>query len=313
MLVGVQRCNFGRTDVRIPRRGFTLIELLVVIGIIGLLMGLLLAAVQKVRAAAARTRCQNNLRQIGIAFHNAAGSSGQLPTGHRPHPRPELYPDTGWPLALLPYVEQDAIYQQAVRAFEVNRNWEQTAAHPGFAAVIPTYICPSDDRTATPQVSQKHRFRAALLNYLGVSGTASGTVDGVLYLESKTRFADISDGTSQTLLVGERPPSPDFEFSWWYAGVGQDMNGSAEHVMGVRERNVSFEPEHVLYCVPGPYHFTDGRRDGVCDVFHFWSLHSGGANFAFADGSVRFLPYTADNILPALATRAGGETVAFSD
>ncbi|HET6574028.1 MAG TPA: DUF1559 domain-containing protein [Fimbriiglobus sp.] len=299
--------------MRTPRRGFTLIELLVVIGIIGLLMGLLLAAVQKVRAAAVRTRCQNNLRQIGIAFHNAAGSTGQLPPGHRPHPRPEPYPDTGWPLALLPYIEQDAIYQQAMRAFSTNRNWEQTAAHPGFSTVVPVYTCPSDDRTGTPQVTRKHQFRAALLSYLGVAGTTSAKADGVLYLESKTRLTDITDGTSQTLLVGERPPSPDFEFSWWYAGVGQDLKGSAEHVMGVRERNVSFEPEHILYCQPGPYHFTDGRRDGVCDLFHFWSLHSGGAHFAFADGSVRFIAYSADDLLPALATRAGGESATLPD
>jgi prepilin-type N-terminal cleavage/methylation domain-containing protein/prepilin-type processing-associated H-X9-DG protein len=299
--------------VQAPRRGFTLLELLVVIGIIGLLMGLLLAAVQKVRAAAARSQCQNNLRQIGIAFHNAAGSSGQLPPGHRPHPPPEPYPDTGWPLALLPYIEQDAVYQQAMRSFGVTRNWEQTAAHPGFSTVIPVYGCPSDDRTSAPQVTLKHHFQAALLSYLGVSGTASAAADGVLYLGSKTRLADITDGTSQTLLAGERPPSPDMEFSWWYAGVGQDGTGSVEHVLGVRERNVSFFPEHVLYCPPGPYHFTDGRRDGVCDVFHFWSFHPGGVHFAFADGSVRFLRYDIDPLLPALATRAGGESVALND
>lgn len=284
-----------------------------VIVIIGLLMGLLLAAVQKVRSAAARTRCQNNLRQIGLAFHNAAGSTGQLPSGHRLPLSTEPFPDTGWPLALLPYLEQDAVSQQATQAFGITRSWTQAAVHPGLASLLPVYDCPSDDRTAAVQVPQKHLFRVALLSYLGVAGTASDVSDGMLYPGSRSRLADITDGTSQTLLTGERPPSPDFEFSWWYAGVGQDGTGSIEHVLGVRERNVSIEPEHVLYCVPGPYHFTDGRRDGVCDVFHFWSLHPGGAHFGFADGSVRFVSYSADGVLPALATRAGGESAGSPD
>jgi prepilin-type processing-associated H-X9-DG protein len=94
---------------------------------------------------------------------------------------------------------------------------------------------------------------------------------------------------------------------WWYAGTGQSDDGSAAAVMSVRERVVSIWG---FGCLPGPYHFTPGRLDNQCDAFHFWSLHSGGANFLFADGSVRFPPYSADAVLPALATRAGGEVVA---
>jgi prepilin-type processing-associated H-X9-DG protein len=118
---------------------------------------------------------------------------------------------------------------------------------------------------------------------------------------------DITDGTSNTLLIGERPPSADLRFGWWYAGWGQDKDGECDGVLGART-----EPRPGLFtnCDGTPERFQPGRFENQCDMFHFWSPHAGGANFTFADGSVRFLSYSADDILPALATRAGGEAVA---
>jgi prepilin-type processing-associated H-X9-DG protein/prepilin-type N-terminal cleavage/methylation domain-containing protein len=284
--------------------GVTLVELLVAVAVVGVLVGLLLPAVQRVRAAAARTACQNNLRQLALGLHAAHDAAGRLPAGKRPHTTTEPLPDTGWPLQLLPHVEQADLHRRAVADFVAGRDW---TLHPGFATVVPAYRCPADDRTATPQLTLRTQNTAALLSYLGASGSDSAARDGAFYLASKTRFPDVTDGLSSTLLLGERPPAPDFELSWWYAGAGLDAHGTAEMVLGVRERNRSRRPEHVLYCPPGPFAFAAGRPDGACDVFHFWSRHPGGANFALCDGSVRFLPYPADPLLPALATRAAGD------
>ncbi len=124
-------------------------------------------------------------------------------------------------------------------------------------------------------------------------------------MDSRIRLNDITDGTSSTLVAGERPPSADFWYGWWYAGVAQSGTGSPDMVLGVRELNVN--AAFAWFCPPGPYHFQAGSINNQCDVFHFWSPHSGGANFLFADGHVQFLTYSADSILPALATRAGGE------
>lgn len=148
-----------------------------------------------------------------------------------------------------------------------------------------------------------------MTSYLGVAGLNTGRADGSLFLDSNLRLNDITDGTSSTLLVGERPPSTDFRYGWWYAGWGQNKDGEGDGVLGVR----TFCREVSSGCPEGPYHFTAGRFDNQCDAFHFWSPHPGGANFAFADGSVRFLRYSADPIMPALPTRAGGETVELPD
>jgi prepilin-type processing-associated H-X9-DG protein len=109
-------------------------------------------------------------------------------------------------------------------------------------------------------------------------------------------------------MVGERPPSADDHYGWWYAGWGQKQTGSAEMVLGVRERLNSDEP-----CFGGAYHFGPGSDRDVCDFLHFWSKHPGGAHFLFGDGSVRFVTYGADPIMPALATRSGGEAVNLPD
>jgi prepilin-type processing-associated H-X9-DG protein len=124
-------------------------------------------------------------------------------------------------------------------------------------------------------------------------------------------LTDISDGTSNTLMVGERPPSPDEAAGWWYAGWGQGKEGSADMVLGVQEQYSS--QFYVVDCPPGPYQFGAGSLKNPCDMFHFWSLHPGGTNFLMADGSVHFLHYDAAPLMPALATRNGREIVSLPD
>jgi hypothetical protein len=156
---------------------------------------------------------------------------------------------------------------------------------------------------------------AGLTSYVGVAGSDYTTKDGVLFQDSRIRSADIQDGMSQTLLVGERPPSKDNWYGWWYAGTGQLVNhipsGSPDMVLGARERNVSTSFDAAA-CPPGPYVFQAGSLDQQCSLFHFWSLHSGGGQFTLCDGSVHFISYQVEpSMIPAMATRAGQETVAF--
>src|SRR5262249_55206755 len=147
----------------------------------------------------------------------------------------------------------------------------------------------------------------AFTTYQGVSGLNLQTYDGILYANSRTRVADITDGTSNTVMVGERPPSRDLEFGWWFAGGGQPdplqdyyQFGSCDVVLGVREINTQSTGLETDRCPVGPYGFRQGQLTDPCSQFHFWSLHSGGANFLYADASVHFLPYSAANILPFL-------------
>jgi prepilin-type processing-associated H-X9-DG protein len=214
----------------------------------------------------------------------------------------------GWLARLLPAVEQGPLWQRTVSAY-AERPIPFGFPHVGLATPIPVYSCPSDGRQAESH-STHEGLRVAVSGYLGVLGVDYRTPNGVLYGGSRTRLVDVTDGASNTLLAGERPPSPDFWFGWWYAsGL---VNGSGDTVLGVRERN-SRTDRYTASCPSGPYQFVPGKVDDMCDTYHFWSLHPGGANFAFCDGSVRFLTYSANDILPALATRAGGETVTVPD
>jgi len=107
------------------------------------------------------------------------------------------------------------------------------------------------------------------------------------------------------------PASADFQFGWWYVGAGQQFTGSADMFLGVTERNVL--PPSIVQCPPGPYQYGPGRLDNQCDMFHFWSLHSGGANFVFADAHVQFIAYSAAKVMPALATRAARDNLGLDD
>ena len=292
--------------MRRMRRAFTLIELLVALAIVAVLIGLLLPAVQKVRAAAARAQCLNNLKQIALAAHQFEAATGALPPGLGKPGDGERYPHLGWLARLLPYVEQDPLWQTVVDAYAYQGdNPDPTSPpHVGFQTPLSLYSCPADDRQGRPHSTHKG-LRVAVGGYLGVAGQNTELTDGVLYLGSRVRLLDIRDGTTNTLLAGERPPSPDYWYGWWYASGFQ---GTGDTTLGVREINDRVDPG-VTDCPAGPYSFAAGSPESMCGAFHFWSFHAGGGHFAFCDGSVRFLAYSADPLMPALASRAGGEAV----
>jgi prepilin-type N-terminal cleavage/methylation domain-containing protein/prepilin-type processing-associated H-X9-DG protein len=284
-----------------PRAAFTLVELLVVLGILGVLVGLLLPAVQKARAAAARIGCANNLEQLGLALHNYHDTQSTLPPGVSSG---APYPRMTWLTRLLPYLEQEPLWQITVAAYDYQPIPFVDPPHIGLGLPVKPFACPADGRPSQPQDTHGGR-RVALTSYLGVLGIAYDDTRGVLFRDSRVRLTDVTDGTSNTLMAGERPPSADCWYGWWYAGVGQAATGSADMLLGARERN--WGGPYTSPCPPGPYPFQPGRFDNQCDLFHFWSPHDGGAHFLFADASVHFLGYQADAVLPALATRSGGE------
>ncbi len=143
----------------------------------------------------------------------------------------------------------------------------------------------------------------------------SGTVTTHQHDASQsTRLGEIADGQSNTLLIGERPPSADFWYGWWYA-TGSGSISTGDVTLGVAELNPATAPggqgtgTYLKDCPPGPYRYGPGRNE-QCDALHFWSYHWMGAHFALADGSVRLIPYGIDDAtMRGLATRSGGEVV----
>jgi prepilin-type N-terminal cleavage/methylation domain-containing protein/prepilin-type processing-associated H-X9-DG protein len=295
------------SDFQAPRRsGFTLVEVLIVIAIIAVLIGILIPAVMKARAAADRIACANNLRQIGLALHHYHDSKGSFPAGIASDRRGQSYPFMSWLARLLPFLEQDSLWRTTVAAYEADSWPFDDPPHVGFGTPIKTYACPADSRVFVAHTTYQG-YRAALTSYVGVLGTSWDHTDGVLFQDSSIRLVDITDGASNTLAVGERPPSPDFWYGWWYAGSGQAGTGSGDMLLGANDSYLG--GGYASECAMGAYSFEPGQLDNECDIFHFWSPHPGGSHFIFADGSVRFLSYAVAPLLPSLATRAGGEVV----
>jgi prepilin-type N-terminal cleavage/methylation domain-containing protein/prepilin-type processing-associated H-X9-DG protein len=288
---------------RLRPRAFTLIELLVVIAIIAILIGLTMPAIQKVREGAARTQCVNNLKQHGIALHSYNQSFGGVPPAWVTTNTWDRY--WSWMARIMPYVEQQSLSEQS-KAFALssgtNNPWYP--ANPGLGQAMKIFTCPIDPRG--PLLSNYPGIgNIGLTMYLGSCGTTGSTSDGFIYLDAKLRMSDVKDGLSNTIAVGERPPSNDLIFGWWFAGYGWDGRGSADVVMGSRDTGGASY-------FGGPSTNVGLRPGNIAvraDASHWWSYHPNGSIFLFADGSVKFLTYQADSILPALQTHSGGETV----
>ena len=305
------------------RRGFTLIELLVVIAIIAILIGLLLPAVQKVREAAARMKCSNNLKQIGLALHNYHGTYDVLPEGNHPYGNgvaPITYNKApyesswSWMNYILPYLEQDNAYRQAKTFATSGRPNGYPWYNPACTLKMKMYTCPSDPRGELFYPGEPGIRDQALTGYLGNSGTTATSFDGILFVNSKVKLVQITDGTSNTIMVGERPPNSNLEFGWWFAAYGYDGRGNADCVMTSNDVALA---NYFIANYGCPSGATAASKIGLqpgnpnvgCDAAHYWSYHTGGAQFLMGDGSVRMITYSNNNIIAALSTATGGETV----
>lgn len=310
-----------------PACGFTLIELLVVLAIIAVLIALLLPAVQAARAAAQRTSCMNNLKQVGIAFANYSEIHKCLPPGYvtewSDYFRREMGPGWGWASMILPQLEQATVFNQINFSLPIQDRANDTIR----IQPIDMYLCPSDDMpkkwTTTEGVvwvyagqiysSLTPIAEVAGSNYVGVFGIGEPGVDGdgVFYRNSSVRFVDIVDGLSNTITVGER---------------SLNLNAGRGHATWVGS-----VPGAVLWsCAPDPFdpdagvcrredgsgmtlgHTGEGNGPGALmgDVNQFLSRHGRGAYFLFGDGHVRFL----DNTIyyptyKALSTRSAQEQI----
>jgi prepilin-type N-terminal cleavage/methylation domain-containing protein/prepilin-type processing-associated H-X9-DG protein len=305
---------------RWPRPAFTLIELLVVIAIIAILVGLLVPAVQKVREAAARTQCINNFHQMGVALHNYHDAKKALPPGYAasvPYRdgATDTTPGWGWAAWILPYIEQQPLY----RSLDFNRPVESS---PGIQTLVQLYLCPSDVAPAAPfsipDGFGKPVVLAAASSYAAcVGGDESGTADssglGIFYRNSRTRLTDVTDGTSNTIMIGER--------AWanangiWAGAVknGVCLRGKLNPCPG---SGAAWYPASTL--VLAHSHLNNALTDTDGGLDDFSSLHDGGSNFLLADGSVRFIRsiagdtpngYTVDSLaFQALGTRALGDS-----
>ncbi len=341
------------------RRAFTLIELLVVIAIIAILIGLLLPAVQKVREAAANGKCKNNLKQIGLALHAYHDTNKQFPAGYvdgntnsASTPDNDVGPGWGWASFLLPYVEQNSVYGKI--------NFSQPVGSGVNAQVSQTqlavYQCPSDGNQQNVTIYDSSFSNpiatVAHGNYVGCNGwvecfgnaggnyqassdggaaedgdggrTGTGLAgDGLFYRNSKNTIANVTDGLSNTIIVGERC-SAHSPTTWTGAVTG----GRCPAWMATQPWTPPYTPPssapdtgngtaydnadwgEALVLAHGNATHVPNADNPFFDPDTFWSMHPGGANFLFGDGSVHFLtssidPYTYQHLM----TIAGGEVL----
>ena len=310
--------------VRVRKQGFTLVELLVVIAIIGILVGLLLPAVQAAREAARRMQCSNNLKQIGLSLHNYESSYKVFPAGNIVNNRNGVVSGDGWTwhARILPFVEQTALYNQvsSVMGTDIGGTTSAPQLLAGRDTRLSFFQCPTHpDGVANPS---KNGYQLSTYNAVCGSTTFNDGAEvdnfnaiayrgnGMFFLNSKVRFGDITDGTTNTFLVAEvqdelkgspnsnRWPGSDRKYCFSGGGDGNPPTDITEYLVGME----SNDPINANIRDSSGFYNNTGEYAG--------SYHTGGAQFVLGDGSVRFISQNID--MPtyrALSTRNGGEVI----
>jgi prepilin-type N-terminal cleavage/methylation domain-containing protein/prepilin-type processing-associated H-X9-DG protein len=274
------------------RQALSLIELLVVVAVIAVLLAVLVPAVQRARAAAARTECANNLKQIGLAAHHFHEVNGAFPLA-------SSIGNGSWMRQVLPFIDKDVSDQ---------------------ATIVPTFLCPSDENAIGLWrfvFSDGNIIYGAMTSYLGVLGRSppepgqhgDGVFGGIVNRFERFHrisISQITDGPSNTLMAGERPPTPDkFWGRWWL-----EMYHTSHFAIGVADPAADDKGDGTGEPCPALAYFGPGDNGSYCHANHFWSFHEGGGNWLLCDGSVRFLSYAAaDTVVPPMATICGGEVI----
>jgi len=305
------------------RGGFTLVELLVVIAIIGILVALLLPAVQAAREAARRMSCSNNMKQLGLALHNYHDTYNVIPYGWDNRGRL-------WSALLLPYLEQGALHDTLLPQESGPGNWDADGS-PNEAAcgtILSVFRCPT--LPGPLGITNEDIPNRGVCSYRGNSGTESSSDDtssiinppgpkslemldqnGLFSACRTLRFSDIIDGLSSTVAFGESSTAPGFSkdgqaMDHWYIGSPQADPCACNGGTGGTE----FTEAVGGAVVPMNLRFNDPAAHGILMELSFGSYHPGGAMFTLADGSVQFFPETMDFVAyQALFTRHRGETV----
>ena len=298
---------------------FTLIELLVVIAIIAILIGLLLPAVQKVREAAARAKCTNNLKQLAIGLHGYHDVNSMFPPGQYN----DFYSNDApwirgcWIQPMLPFIEQNSLYQIYTASLTTNGNWALLC--PNKDTLIPPLVCPSDPGSPKTQTVDTNTvngtggvMQGLHTNYVVCSGStvygAQGhTLNGMFYVKSKTKMTDVTDGTSNTFMLSEILVVPDsgtndlrgrYCNSWygnsWFSTL-YPPNTTVPDTVGYQGISTTRAP-------------STTATNTASAVLSARSMHTNGVNAGMGDGSVRFIINSVDpTAFLNAGTRAGGE------
>ena len=303
------------------RTAFTLLELLVILAIIGTLIALLLPAVQRLREAANRVRCQNNLKQLGLALHQYHDDAGSLPPGYvwnpvlggaDPCPNPpgdptDTDPGWGWAALLLPYLEQDNLRRQIDLQVPVrNQRYDQLRT-----TVLPIFVCPSDWAAGVYMMESDLGLpmgQAATNSYAACYGSGRRIArdpargNGLFFRNSRIRITDITDGSSNTLAIGERAAL--LTRTPW---VGAPCEGTIHVTPGAPTNSTAVGDSPTQPLAQTGSHTLNDRS---ADPDNFFTPHRAVGHFLFADGSVRGIRAGIDPLVfQALSTRNGGEVV----
>ena len=259
-------------------RGFTLIELLVVIAIIAVLIALLLPAVQQAREAARRSQCKNNLKQIGLALHNYHDTFGTLPPTYIENAagnNPEV--KLGWAAMILPQMEQGPLYKLINPS--ANQGWTPSATN-GLQTKLPAYLCPSDPAPDLNRMSnfQRSGVSMASSSYVMSESVGAHQASGVGWRPRAKNFRDITDGLSNTMLVGERDQK-DQVGAVWPGRAGSTAATGFRTTWKINNIGNTSSPPSLW----------DGGSGQACGRYALASEHAGGVQALFGDGAVRFL------------------------